>query len=84
MPGPDVDVIARAPAHPAPITMPIDAISSSACTIANVAYPLTKTTRYFFMNEISLIAEAVGAPPPEQGFEPNHFAGLHRDLRLGQ
>ena len=33
MPGPDVEVIARAPAQPAPITIPIDAISSSACTI---------------------------------------------------
>ena len=34
MPGPAVAVIARAPAQPAPITMPIDAISSSAWTIA--------------------------------------------------
>ena len=40
MPGPDVDVIARAPAQPAPTTMPIAAISSSACTIANVALPV--------------------------------------------
>ena len=34
MPGPDVAVNARAPFHAAPITMPIDASSSSACTIA--------------------------------------------------
>jgi hypothetical protein len=34
MPGPEVDVIARAPAQPAPITMPMEAISSSACTTA--------------------------------------------------
>ena len=31
MPGPDVDVNARAPVHDAPITMPIAASSSSAC-----------------------------------------------------
>jgi hypothetical protein len=34
MPGPDVVVNARAPFQPAPTIMPIDAISSSACTIA--------------------------------------------------
>ncbi len=31
MPGPEVDVKARAPFQPAPITMPIAASSSSAC-----------------------------------------------------
>src|SRR5687768_3201545 len=54
MPGPDVEVIARAPAHPAPTTIPIDAISSSACTIANVALPVALSTRYFFMYWISV------------------------------
>ena len=49
MPGPAVAVIARAPAQLAPITMPSDAISSSACTIANVAFPVVLSTRYFFM-----------------------------------
>ena len=49
MPGPDVDVIARAPAQPAPSTMPIAAISSSACTIAYVAFPVASSWRYFFM-----------------------------------
>src|SRR5579872_1726304 len=39
MPGPDVVVIARAPAQPAPRTMPIAASSSSAWTTANVAFP---------------------------------------------
>ena len=34
MPGPEVAVKARAPFQPAPTTMPIEAISSSACTIA--------------------------------------------------
>src|SRR5690349_9419705 len=54
MPGPDVEVIARAPAQPAPTTIPIAAISSSACTIANVAFPVSFSTRYFFMYEISV------------------------------
>jgi hypothetical protein len=53
MPGPAVDVMARAPAHPAPITIPIDAISSSACTMANVALPLALSTRYFRMYPMS-------------------------------
>src|SRR4051812_37968575 len=39
MPGPAVAVMERAPAHPAPMAMPIAASSSSACTIANVALP---------------------------------------------
>ena len=34
MPGPDVQVNARAPFQPAPMTIPIDASSSSAWTIA--------------------------------------------------
>ncbi len=53
MPGPAVAVIARAPAQLAPITMPIEAISSSACTMANVAFPVSLSTRYFFMYPIN-------------------------------
>src|SRR6476619_232281 len=53
IPGPAVAVIDRAPAQLAPITMPSDAISSSACTIANVAFPVVLSTRYFFMYVIS-------------------------------
>src|SRR5437867_11471315 len=53
MPGPAVEVIDRAPAQLAPITMPSDAISSSACTMANVALPVVLSTRYFFMYPIS-------------------------------
>src|SRR4029450_10887140 len=48
MPGPELDVIARAPAQPAPTTMPMAAISSSACTTANVALPVSLSMRYFF------------------------------------
>ena len=48
MPGPAVAVIDRAPAQLAPITMPSDAISSSACTTAKVAFPVALSTRYFF------------------------------------
>src|SRR5439155_24618656 len=46
-PGPEVAVKARAPFQPAPVTMPIDAISSSACTIANFALPVALSTRSF-------------------------------------
>src|SRR5947207_13528517 len=53
MPGPAVEVMERAPAQLAPITMPSDAISSSACTIAKVALPVALSTRYFFMYPIS-------------------------------
>src|SRR4051794_2378450 len=48
MPGPDVAVNARAPFQPAPITMPIDASSSSAWTIANLLLPVAGSTRYFW------------------------------------
>src|SRR3569623_3728437 len=47
MPGPDVAVKARAPFHPAPTTMPIEAISSSACTITNLCWPVFGSTRIF-------------------------------------
>src|SRR2546427_13152496 len=53
MPGPAVAVIDRAPAQLAPITIPSDAISSSAWTIANVAFPVSLSIRYFFMYEMS-------------------------------
>src|SRR5258706_13121688 len=48
MPGPDVAVNARAPFQLAPITMPIEASSSSACTIANLLRPLAGSTRCFW------------------------------------
>src|SRR6202163_1253869 len=51
MPGPAVAVIERAPAQAAPITMPIAANSSSACTMANVALP-SGPMRYSFMYSI--------------------------------
>ena len=44
-PGPDVVVKARAPFQPAPMTMPIEAISSSAWTIANLLVPVALSTR---------------------------------------
>src|SRR6201995_961657 len=47
MPGPDVVVNARGPFQPAPTTMPAEAISSSACTIANLFSPVSASTRYF-------------------------------------
>src|SRR5437764_6022393 len=45
MPGPEVQVKARAPFHEAPITMPIEASSSSAWTIANLFFPVSGSTR---------------------------------------
>src|SRR6185437_6695693 len=45
MPGPDVAVNARAPFQPAPVTMPMEAISSSACTIAYLCLPVCWSTR---------------------------------------
>src|SRR6202008_3856433 len=45
MPGPEVAVKARAPFQAAPITMPIEASSSSACTIATLFFLVTESTR---------------------------------------
>src|SRR5690606_36880618 len=47
MPGPDVAGTARAPFQPAPMTMPIDATSSSACTMAKRFSPVSLSTRSF-------------------------------------
>src|SRR5262245_62085384 len=44
MPGPEVEVKARAPFQPAPVTMPIEAISSSAWTMANLFWPVSLST----------------------------------------
>ena len=41
MPGPEVAVKARAPFQAAPITMPIEASSSSACTMAYLVLPVS-------------------------------------------
>src|ERR1700720_22649 len=51
IPGPAVAVMERAPAQPAPITIPIAASSSSAWTMANVALP-SGPMRYSFMYSI--------------------------------
>ena len=48
MPGPDVAVNARAPFQLAPITMPMEASSSSACTMANLLLPSAGSTRCFW------------------------------------
>src|ERR1700735_1753573 len=47
MPGPDVAVKARAPFQEAPITMPMEASSSSPCTIAYLALPVLGSCRSF-------------------------------------
>ena len=43
---------ARAPAHPAPRTIPIEAISSSAWITATVFFPETGSTRWSFVNSM--------------------------------
>ena len=45
MPGPEVAVKARAPFQAAPITMPIEASSSSPCTMAYLACLVAGSTR---------------------------------------
>ena len=45
MPGPDVAVKARAPFQAAPMTMPIEASSSSPCTIATWFFLVSGSTR---------------------------------------
>src|SRR5258708_29298366 len=47
IPGPEVAVKARAPFHDAPITMPIEASSSSPWTIAYFALPVSGSCRSF-------------------------------------
>src|SRR4051812_35232778 len=47
IPGPEVLVKARAPFQPAPVTMPIEASSSSAWMMANLFLPVSLSTRSF-------------------------------------
>src|SRR5258705_9597869 len=73
MPGPEVAVKARAPFQEAPITMPMDASSSSPCTIAYFALPVSGSCRSFLQwlvktsptdhdGVIGYQAQAVGPP----------------------
>src|SRR6266567_7836879 len=52
MPGPEVDVNARAPFQDAPITMPIAPSSSSACRIQKLLSPVSGSLRYFSQNSL--------------------------------
>src|SRR5579863_7254752 len=52
MPGPDVDVNARAPFQDAPITMPIAPSSSSACRMQKLLFPVSGSLRYFSQNSL--------------------------------
>ncbi len=63
MPGPDVADIARAPAQPAPSTMPIAAISSSAWITAQVGLPSSSERsfgRYSFSASMRLVDGVIG------------------------
>src|SRR5260370_11212496 len=53
MPGPGVDVKARAPAHEAPSTIPMAASSSSACRIAKLFFLVSGSLRYFSQNALN-------------------------------
>src|SRR6188472_4182343 len=56
MPGPEVAVNARAPFQPAPITMPIEASSSSAWMIAYLACLVVGSTRNLAHRRVSASA----------------------------
>jgi hypothetical protein len=68
MPGPAVGVNARAPAHEAPITMPMAASSSSACRIAKRFFFVSGSRRYFRQKplnaSISDVAGVIGYHAP--------------------
>src|ERR1700694_3061421 len=53
MPGPEVEVIARAPPQTPPRTIPIAASSSSACTIAARIFPVCGSMRYCLQSAIN-------------------------------
>src|SRR3569833_441842 len=59
MPGPDVAVNERAPFQPAPITMPMAAISSSACTMAKLFFLVTGSMRNFLQCAVNASASEV-------------------------
>ncbi len=68
MPGPAVGVKARAPAHDAPMTMPIAAISSSACRIAKRLRLVSGSRRYFWQKPLNAsindVAGVIGYQAP--------------------
>ncbi len=59
MPGPEVAVKEREPFQPAPSTMPMAAISSSAWTMANLFWPVTGSTRNFLQCAVKASASDV-------------------------
>src|ERR1700682_2140472 len=54
MPGPDVEVNARAPAQPAPLTIAVEGISSSAWITASYFFFVTGSTRNVSQKSIKL------------------------------
>ena len=60
MPGPEVEVMERAPAQPAPSTMPMAASSSSAWTTAKVALPSGVTRNFLSRSVVASITEVDG------------------------
>jgi hypothetical protein len=68
IPGPAVDVNARAPAQPAPTTTPAAASSSSAWMMQNLLRPLASSTRYRLQNPLNAsmsdVAGVIGYQAP--------------------
>src|SRR5579871_6116895 len=52
IPGPDVDVKARAPFQEAPMTIPMAPSSSSACRMQKLLFPVSGSLRYFSQNSL--------------------------------
>src|SRR5258708_40105506 len=74
IPGPEVAVKARAPFHDAPITMPMEASSSSPCTMAYFALPVLGSWRSFLQWLVEACApqdDGVIGYPAETGAPPS-------------
>jgi hypothetical protein len=88
IPGPAVGVNARAPAHPAPITMPMAASSSSAWRIANRFFWASGSRRYLrqkFRNaSMSEVAGVIGyhAPTVAPAYRQPRAAAVFPSMRM--
>src|SRR4029453_14694701 len=72
-PGPEGAVKARAPFQGAPMTMPIESSSSSPCTMAYFALPVSGSCRYFLQWAVKASAtdeEGVIGHQPHTGAPP--------------
>src|SRR5690348_18465175 len=87
MPGPEVAVKARAPFHPAPMTTPIEASSSSACTMANLCFLVSGSTRSRLQWRVDASAGGGGGGvgyQAESVAPAETAAGSHPELAVGR